>query len=436
MSRLPFGTQFSDMVRKKNKPHSCLAIAFRRMVHSLMFFPLLFIAFFMLTASNAHAGADRSLCEDASSSQAWPAIRLERIATGLSQPVGLVAPRDGSGRLFIVEQSGTIRIWAKGSVVSQPFLDLRDRVATGYEMGLLGLAFHPQFPHVPRLFVNYTTKTALDGIRTKIAEFRLGKDVNAVDRDSERILLDIAQPYPNHKGGHLAFGPDGFLYIGLGDGGSGNDPHDNAQHLNTLLGKMLRIDVNGQHGQLLYRIPPDNPFVADKSARPEIWAYGLRNPWRYSFDAATELLYVGDVGQYDREEIDVVRKGGNYGWRRMEGSICTPGVNPTCDQRGLEAPILDYPTRSGHVVIGGYVYRGTSIPGLCGAYVYGDYGSGDIFALRYDGRTVTAQTTLLESHRRITTFGEDEQYDLYLVDYQGDVFKIFPDVDSRSVRPQ
>jgi glucose/arabinose dehydrogenase len=377
-------------------------------------------------AQASAANVDGSLCEEATSSPPFPAIRLERIATGLSQPVGLIAPRDGSQRLFIVEQLGTIRIWKKGGVVSEPLLDLRDRVTTGYEMGLLGLALHPEFPKVPRLFVNYTTKTALHGIRTKIAEFRLGKDSNVVDPATERILLDISQPYPNHKGGHLAFGPDGFLYIGLGDGGSGNDPHDNAQHLNTLLGKMLRIDVNGQLGEVPYRIPPDNPFVGDANARPEIWAYGLRNPWRYSFDAVTGQLYVGDVGQYDSEEIDVIRKGGNYGWRRMEGSICTPGVNPSCDQRGLEPPILDYPTRSGHVVIGGYVYRGTSIPGLCGGYLYADYGSGNISAFRYDGRTVTAQTTLLESHRHITSFGEDEQHELYLVDYQGDIVKIIP----------
>jgi glucose/arabinose dehydrogenase len=391
-----------------------------------MFSPGLVIALILFTVGIVQASGDRSVCEDSASSPAWPAIRLERIATGLSQPVGLVAPRDGTGRLFIVEQPGTIRIWNKGSVVSQPFLDLRDRVATGYEMGLLGLALHPQFPQVPRLFVNYTTKTASDGIRTKIAEFRLGKDVTVVDRASERILLDIPQPYPNHKGGHLAFGSDGLLYIGLGDGGSGNDPHDNAQHLTTLLGKMLRIDVDGQQGLLPYRIPPDNPFVGDAKARPEIWAYGLRNPWRYSFDAVTGLLYVGDVGQNDREEIDVIRKGGNYGWRRMEGTICTPGVNPSCDQTGLERPIFDYPTRSGKVVIGGHVYRGTSIRGLCGAYLYGDYGSGDISALRYDGRTVTAHTTLFESHRPITSFGEDVQHELYLVDHQGDILKIIP----------
>jgi glucose/arabinose dehydrogenase len=394
-----------------------------------MFYLQLLVALIISMAGLAHASAanvDGSLCEEAASSQAFPAIRLERMTTGLSQPVGLVAPRDGSGRFFIVEQPGTIRIWEKGAVAGQPFLDLRDRVATGYEMGLLGLAFHPQFPQDPRFYVNYTTKSLSQGIRTKIAEFRLGKDSNVVDRATERILLDISQPYPNHKGGHLAFGPDGFLYIGLGDGGSGNDPRDNAQHLHTLLGKMLRIDVNDRQEALPYRIPPDNPFVGKVDARAEIWAYGLRNPWRYSFDAVTGQLYVGDVGQYDREEIDVIRKGGNYGWRRMEGSICTPGVNPSCDQTGLEPPIFDYPTRSGHVVIGGNVYRGTSIPGLCGAYLYGDYGSGNLFALRYDGRTVTAHTTLLETHRHITSFGEDQQHELYLVDYQGEILKIIP----------
>lgn len=399
---------------------------FEDLVHFRMLLSAFVIVLIAFTTWPAQVGADGTVCEVAASSAAWPAIRLEPIATGLSQPVGLVAPRDGTGRLFIVEQPGSIRIWKNGGLVRQPFLDLRDRVATGYEMGLLGLALHPQFPRVPRVFVNYTTRTASEGIRTKIAEFRLGKDANAVDRASERMLLDIPQPYPNHKGGHLAFGPDGFLYIGLGDGGAGNDPHDNAQHLATVLGKMLRIDVDAQEEPLPYRIPHDNPFVGNAEARPEIWAYGLRNPWRYSFDAVTGLLYTGDVGQNDREEIDVVRKGGNYGWRRMEGSICTPGVNPFCDQSGLERPIFDYPTRSGNVVIGGYVYRGRSIPGLCGAYLFGDYGSGNISALRYDGRTVTAHTTLLESHRRITSFGEDEQHELYVVDHQGDILKILP----------
>lgn len=387
--------------------------------------PSLLLVFVLATVGVAHSKSEYPLCrEKGQTSQASPAIRLDRIATGLSEPLGLTAPRDGSGRLFIAEQSGTIRIWRKDGVESQPLLDLRDRVATGYEMGLLGLALHPQFPEVPRLFVNYTTKTVLHGIRTKIAEFTLYPDATAVDRASERILLDIAQPYSNHKGGHLAFGPDGLLYIGLGDGGSGNDPHDNAQRLDTLLGKMLRIDVDRQQGSLRYGIPSDNPFVNNTAARPEIWAYGLRNPWRYAFDELTGLLYVGDVGQNTREEIDVVRKGGNYGWRRMEGTVCTPGVNPSCDRGGLEPPIFDYPTSGGHVVIGGYVYRGTSIPDLCGVYLYGDYGSGNIFGLRYDGRMIESHTMLVESHRRIASFGQDERHELYVVDHQGDILRI------------
>jgi glucose/arabinose dehydrogenase len=397
------------------------------MLRVLMLSSSLVMGLIFLPVADTHSRSDQSLCEETGhTSQALPAIGLERIATGLSQPVGLTAPRDGTGRLFIVEQSGMVRTWRRGDVVHPPLLDLRDRVATGYEMGLLGLALHPEFPQVPRLFVNYTTKTVLEGIRTKIAEFTLGKDANVVDRGSERILLDIPQPYPNHKGGHLAFGPDGLLYIGLGDGGSRNDPHDNAQHVDTLLGKMLRIDVNTRQGSLPYGIPPDNPFVGKAAGRPEIWAYGLRNPWRYSFDPSTGLLYAGDVGQNDREEIDVITKGGNYGWRRMEGTICTPGVDPSCDRRGLELPLFDYPTQSGHVVIGGSVYRGTSIPGLCGVYLYADYGSGDIFGFRYDGRTITTPAMLLESHRRITSFGEDERHELYIADHQGDILKIVP----------
>lgn len=390
-------------------------------------YPPLCSVLFLFTAATAHPNSEYPLCED-DPSRTVQAVRLERIATGLQQPIGLAAPRDGSGRLLIVEQPGAIRIFENGRMVSQPLLNLRDRVVTGYEMGLLGVAVHPAFPHDPRLFVNYTIKKMLGGIHTIIAEFRLGKNANVVDPAGERILLDIAQPYPNHKGGHLAFGPDGFLYIGLGDGGSRNDPHNNAQHLTTLLGKMLRIDVDTQQGSLPYRIPRDNPFLGKAEARPEIWAYGLRNPWRFSFDALTGLLYAGDVGQNDREEIDVIRKGNNYGWRVMEGTICTPGVNASCDQRGLdlELPILDYPTQGGNVVIGGYVYRGRSIPGLCGMYIYGDYGSGKIFGLRYDGRTVITHTTLFESNRRLTSFGEDDHHELYIIDHQGDIFKLIP----------
>ena len=365
-----------------------------------------------------------SACRDNPESGSFPRIRLEPIVRGLSEPVGLVSAGDGTGRLFIVEQSGTIRVWERGALRSQPFLDLRDKVVTGYEMGLLGLAFHPHFKENGRLFVNYNSKAG--GLHTVIAEFRVGSDATRADAASERTILEISQPYSNHNGGNLVFGPDGYLYIGLGDGGSGGDPHGNAQSLQTLLGKMLRIDVDKAEGGKGYGIPPDNPFVRQPQTRREIWAYGLRNPWRYSFDALTGLLYVGDVGQNHREEIDVVRKGRNYGWRIMEGTICTPDVNPVCEKSGLELPIHDYPRSEGFVVIGGYVYRGKTFPGLCGVYVYGDYGNGRISGLRYDGRSLTAKETLLETRRPITSFGEDEQHELYVVDHKGDVLKIVP----------
>jgi len=205
-----------------------------------------------------------------------------------------------------------------------------------------------------------------------------------------------------------------------------NDPHDNGQSLSTLLGKMLRIDVLHRDGERPYTIPPDNPFIGRPDARPEIWAYGFRNPWRYSFDSVTGLLYAADVGQYDREEIDVVKKGANYGWRVMEGTICTPAVSKTCERRGFEMPIYDYPTSPHRVVIGGFVYRGSALKGLCGAYVYGDYGDGGIFALRYDGKQVVSHTVLLETDRKISSFGQDRDGELYVVDHDGEVLKLVP----------
>jgi glucose/arabinose dehydrogenase len=297
-------------------------------------------------------------------------------------------------------------------------------VTSGGEMGLLGLAFHPAFAQTGRFFVNYTSRAG--GLHTVISEFRAAEGADAADARVERILLTIPQPYSNHNGGEIAFGPDGMLYIGMGDGGAGNDPHGNGQSLATLLGKMLRIDVDRGDGTAAYGIPPDNPFVGRKNTAPEIWAYGLRNPWRFAFDPATGWLYAADVGQNAREEIDVIAKGHNYGWNIMEGTICTPGVTSTCDRAGLEPPILDYPRSEGTTVIGGPVYRGRALPGLCGAYVYGDFGNGRIWALRYDGRAVTRQQKLLETGRSISSFGEDEQRELYVIDYAGEVLKIVP----------
>ncbi|MBI3804010.1 MAG: PQQ-dependent sugar dehydrogenase [Nitrospirae bacterium] len=355
---------------------------------------------------------------------AAPAVRLESIAKGLSQPLGLFPAVDGSGRLFIVEQGGTIRVWEKGAILERPFLDIRDRVTAGGEKGLLGLAFHPKFSENRRLFVNYTSPEG--GLHTVISEFKAGDPLTEADPKRERILLTIPQPFANHNGGNIVFGSDGKLYIGMGDGGAANDPRGNGQNLGALLGKMLRIDVDSQTVGKGYGIPPDNPFVSQSSAAPEVWAYGLRNPWRFSFDPTTGLLYVGDVGQDDREEIDVVHKGGNYGWNVMEGTICTPGVNPVCDKSRFEPPILDYPRSDGITVIGGYVYRGSAIPFLAGAYLYGDFGSGRVWMLRYDGKKVIEQQLLLDTKRRISSFGEDAARELYLVDYAGEVLKFVP----------
>ncbi len=354
------------------------------------------------------------------SGPSYAQVQLSPFAGRFSQPVGLFHAGDGSGRLFIVEQEGVIRMWKEGKIST--FLDVRDRVTSGGETGLLGLAFHPKFAQNGRFFVNYTSKTG--GLHTVISEWRIDRASGKVDRKSERILLTIPQPYANHNGGQIAFGLDGYLYIGMGDGGSANDPHGHGQNRATLLGKMLRIDVDRQDQGKPYGIPPDNPFVGRPKSAPEIWALGLRNPWRFSFDRASGILYAGDVGQGAREEIDVIRKGENYGWKVMEGTICTPGVGKKCDRQGLTPPIFDYPRSEGTVVIGGYVYRGKAIPMLFGQYIYGDFGNGKIWALQYDGQQVRGWFHLLSTGRNISAFGEDEAGEIYVVDYNGTILKM------------
>lgn len=385
--------------------------------------PLLTFWIGLFTSPDSY-GAPPPPCEFIGPPTPIPSIRLESVMKEPSDPVGLYHAGDGSGRLFIIEQDGTIRILKQGRLLGKPFLDIRDRVISGGEMGLLGLAFHPHFSENHRFFVNYTSRSG--GLHTVISEFKVGDHSDEADRRSERILLTIPQPYSNHNGGSIVFGPDGALYIGMGDGGAGNDPHGHGQNLATLLGKMLRMDVDRAGDGKPYGIPQDNPFRGRKKAAPEVWAYGLRNPWRFSFDPVTGLLYAGDVGQSAREEIDVIRKGKNYGWNIMEGTICTPAVNARCNKSGFEQPILDYPRSVGTVVIGGYVYRGRAVPNLCGVYLYADYGSGGIFGLRYDGRSVTDHRTILETRRRISALGEDEQRELYIVDHRGEILKIVP----------
>jgi len=368
---------------------------------------------------------------------AWPALgqaagvvvssdhryALQPVITGLKSPVYVTGAGDGSGRLFIVEQGGRILSWSHGH--QRVFLNLRDLVDSGGEKGLLGLAFDPHFKENGRFYVDYTAGGMFLSLETVIAEFRaVGKSLMVVDRNNERLLMRIPQPFTNHNGGQLAFGPDGMLYIGLGDGGLAYDPLGSGQDKSSLLGKILRIDVHPEDYHQPYAVPPDNPFVGKRGARGEIWAYGFRNPWRFSFDAANGRLYVGDVGERTREEIDEVRRGGNYGWSTMEGDICTPGVKH-CDPSKYLAPILAYGRDEGQSVIGGYVYHGQAVPALDGCYIFGDYGSGRIWAVKLaqDGSAVS-RTLLFDTHLHISSFGVGDDRELYVVDRAGTVYRL------------
>ena len=344
-------------------------------------------------------------------------LALEPVLSDFRSPVYVTAPPDGSGRLFVVEQGGTIRIAENGRVLPQPFLDVTALVVSGGERGLLGLAFHPRYQENGVFFVAYTARGSGDNT---VARYRVTADPNRADPASAAILFAIPDFAPNHNGGMLAFGPDGYLYIGTGDGGGGGDPQRNGQNRSTLLGKMLRVDVDGGDP---YAVPADNPFVGDREAAAEVWAYGLRNPWRYSFDRATGDLWIGDVGQNAYEEVNRQpggsRGGENYGWNRMEGLHCFP-IGSRCDQSGLVLPVAEYPTqRPECAVTSGYVYRGSREPALYGGYFYADYCSGRIWSLHQgpDGAWVDAE--LLDSDLQISSFGEDEAGELYLTDLRG-----------------
>lgn len=350
-------------------------------------------------------------------------ISLAPFVIGLTRPVDLQIADDGSGRMFVVEQGGTIRIISGGSVLSTPFLDIRNKVTTDQsELGFLGVAFHPNFAQNPRFYVNYDSGP-VGQRQTVIAEYTVTGNANQVDPATERVLLTVNQPFDNHKAGQLAFGSDGFLYFGLGDGGSGGDPLGNGQNTNTLLGKMLRIDVDHTSGSLPYAIPPDNPFVGG-GGLPEIWAFGFRNPWRFSFDQPTSRLFCADVGQDSFEEIDIVTKGGNYGWNIMEGNHCFN--SSSCNMTGLTLPIAEYSHNEGVAVIGSYVYHGSAIPGLKGKYVFGDFGSGTVWTLTEAPPGAWTRNTLLSTSHSISSFGQDAAGELYLVDLGGSIFKISP----------
>ncbi len=335
-------------------------------------------------------------------------IQTVQVASGISAPTDIQNAGDGSGRLFLAQQNGIVRILRDGVLAPQPFLDISGKTRAGGERGFLGLAFPPGFAQKQRFYVNYTD---LNG-DTVIAQYQVSANPDTADAASEIVLLHIPQPFANHNGGQLRFGPDGYLYIGMGDGGSGGDPLNNGQSLGTLLGKLLRIDVESDPGRV--RIPPGNPFVNTAGARGEIWAYGLRNPWRFSFDRATGDLWIADVGQNAYEEVNfqpaASHGGENYGWNRMEGAHCFAAG---CSMQGLILPVAEYSHAEGCSVSGGFVYRGRVSPGLRGMFLYGDYCSGRIWGVERQG-TQWVNRLLLSSGFAISTFGEDEAGEIYV----------------------
>lgn len=341
-------------------------------------------------------------------------LKTDIVATGLTDPVDVTPAWDGSGRLFVVERPGRIRIVKNGTLLHDPFIDIHERITSGGERGLLGLAFHPDYPADPRFFVDYTD---LNG-DTVVSEFRAGgTDPDSANPDSERVLVRIQQPYANHNGGGLAFGPDGMLYISTGDGGSAGDPQGHGRDLGTLLAKILRIDVDGDHGTAPYVIPSDNPFVGRSGARPEVWLTGLRNPWRMRFDRKTGDLWIGDAGQDAWEEIDVARAGVgglDFGWNTMEGDHCFQPASG-CDQTGLTLPVTEYGHDVGCAVIGGVVVRDPNQPKLDGGYVFGDTCSGTIWMLDPvgDGRDRSQASVVATTEPALSAINEGEDGMIY-----------------------
>ncbi len=351
----------------------------------------------------------------------WSSVKigLEPLLSGLDQPLFLTHSGDRSGDIFIVEKAGKILLAKNGKVQSTPFLDITSRVgSSGSEQGLLSVAFHPDYKSNGYLYVDYTDTNG----NTVVARFTAASDRNSADPSSFKKILGFDQPYANHNGGQLVFGPDGMLWIGAGDGGSGGDPHGNGQNTNTLLGKILRIDVD--HGDP-YAIPPDNPFANGAGGKPEVWAYGLRNPWRFSFDSKTNDLYIGDVGQSNWEEIDFVssslKPGLNFGWNQMEGTHCYP-PGSSCDTTGITLPVAEYSHAPNNCsVTGGYVYRGTQFPAIDGVYFFTDYCSGRIWALTHDASGTWTQTQVADGRAGFSSFGVDGNGEIYVTDLSNGV---------------
>ena len=362
----------------------------------------------------------------------WSEYNIENAYPNLNfdNPVGIYHSGDNTNRIFILEQEGIIKVFNNDASATnvEIFLDITSIVDQdgGYtEEGLLGLAFHPNYNENGYFFVNYTSHNPR---RNVIARYNVSaNNPNQADEESSVIILEVNQPYTNHNGGQLSFGPDAYLYIIFGDGGSAGDPHNNGQNLTTLLGSLIRIDVDNPTGELNYGIPPDNPFIAPLAARDEIYAYGLRNMWRFSWDFETGLLWGADVGQNAYEEIDIIYSGLNYGWNTMEGNHCFP-IGSDCNTEGLELPIWEYELYVNDVcsITGGYVYRGNDLNGLIGKYIYGDWCTGDIWALTYESDNNIINQHLLTTGINITTFGLD-QFNELLFCGGNQIFKITSD---------
>ena len=350
-------------------------------------------------------------------------MQLKRVFNTISfnRPVYLFHASDGSNRAFVVEKAGLVKVFSDDPATSvfKIFLNITNRVnSVPSEAGLLSIAFHPDYKYNRRFYVYYT----YGNLYSRISEFLVSPNPDSAESASERILLEIQQPYENHNGGQLAFGPDHYLYIGLGDGGSGGDPQGNGQNRNTLLGKILRIDVNDSAGVLPYTIPADNPFSSNNHGwKEEIWAWGLRNPWRFSFDRLNGNLWAGDVGQNLWEEVDLIQTGKNYGWNIMEGFHCyKPSIN--CDTTGLTMPVVEYDHTVGRSITGGYVYRGGRLTRLYGVYLYGDYVTRKIWGLRYEAGNLIENKIIAESPSEISSFGEGENGEVYVVGWDGNIY--------------
>jgi glucose/arabinose dehydrogenase len=375
--------------------------------------------------SGAHTDASVTITV----TMAAQALGLDTVAVGLNTPVFLTAAPGDDSRLFIVEKRGAIRIIQNGALLATPFLDISSLVINSGEQGFLGLAFDPGYQSTGRFYVSYVgPRPAPDtGTRSVVARYTVSANPDVANSGSAQVIITENQPYSNHNGGMIAFGADGYLYYGLGDGGSGGDPLGNGQDLTDLLGSILRLDVSGNGG---YTIPASNPYFNDPnpSVRQELWNYGLRNPWRWSFDRQTHDLYVADVGQNAFEEVDVQPSastgGENYGWNIMEGLHCYP--SGTCNQVGLTLPVLEYGHSEGCSVTGGYVYRGAAIPSLQGHYLYADYCSGWVRSFRWIGGVATdlQDRPELSPGSGITSFGEDDAGELYVLRESGIIYRI------------